>query len=339
MGNKNTIFQADCPTPKVYKLPNNPDDKINAIKTTSTCISEDYDYLTWQFLPPGGEYRAVDYSERPRCGCDGTKIVYYRESFKGKPLTCCLTGESGSTTACDPKYRNMDSSACAPIMRDYCFIDNNIFADSGCKQWCTLNPDECMNKKIDLCNNLNSFETNYQCRDFCIQNPGKCDTSMNLYCKKTQNIGKPECSCVNSLFKQYKYNPLCQDKECINAGYSTAPMINSLGDGCQIIDCSVAFNLEKTGQVQFNDADIDQRCGKDESTLEEEVEIFSNSKETLAKIVEDLDENDEKEKSTWWIWLIVIIVLLLLVGGIGIGIYYYTRKKAKLQLLQNNPTT
>lgn len=336
MGNENTVFSKDCDTPKFTRIPNNPDDKINVHKKTGICFSKKDDHLVSSFLPVGGEYKAVDYSERSRCDCDGTDLEYYRERFKGIPLTCCLTGESGSSTAtCNPIYRNMNSSSCAPIMRDYCFIDNNIFVDPNCKQWCTLNPDECINKKIELCDNLNSFETNYQCRNFCIQNPGKCDTSMNLYCKKSQNIGKPECSCVNSLFKQYKYNPLCQDKECINSGYSTAPMINSLGDGCQIIDCSVAFNLEKTGQVQFNDADIDQRCGKKESELEEEVEVFSNSKETLAKITEEVDGSNE-EKSSWWIWLIVIVVLLLFIGVIGTGIWYYFKKKQELSVMQIN---
>ena len=267
---QDSIFAKDCHQLDTYhtKYTNNPDDVVGQAITLPVCENKnEYGDGVSRKLLPSTEYTVVPYGERPRCTeCDGTKVLIQRMSYKADPETCCRRNgvPNDPNLTCHPAYRNSMGEGCLPKMQTYCQKTANMLYDGACLNWCRAYPDKCISRQSELCNSLDKITNFKACKDFCIQNPGACDTGMTQYCKLTDNISKPECACINSYLDHYRYNPMCQDADCIRTGYGTASMKNSLGQGCEIIDCSVVFDLERTGNVSFQDTTIQQRCGNEE---------------------------------------------------------------------------
>ena len=262
-----TIFSIDCDQLDSYhtKYKNNPDDAIGQVIPLDVCESKDEDGKSKKVLP-SDEYKVLSYSQRPRCSeCDGTKVLITRIGYNADSEKCCIqngVSENPSLT-CHPDYRDGMSETCIPKMQNFCSQGANMLFNSSCLNWCNHYPDKCLAKKSALCNSADKITKYPKCKQFCIENPGSCDSGMKQYCKLSTNISKPECSCINSFLDYYRYNPMCQDADCIKDGYGTSSMINSLGEGCKIVDCSVVFDIEKTGNVSFQDTTINQRCGKE----------------------------------------------------------------------------
>ena len=47
-------------------------------------------------------------------------------------------------------------------------------------------------------------------------------------CNTQTGISDKMCKCINSDLIKYKYNPLCEDLDCIKYGYQTSAMTNAL---------------------------------------------------------------------------------------------------------------
>jgi hypothetical protein len=329
---EDTIFISDCDELDSYhtKYINNPDDAIGNIIPISVCESKDEDGKAKKILP-SDEYVVEDYFKRPRCAnCDGTTVHIKRVGYKADPEECCQrNGVSKNTNlTCHPDYRDGMSQSCIPKMQTFCNRDANMLFHGSCLTWCQQYPGKCYAKKSALCNSVDRI-TNYpKCKQFCIENPGLCDTGMRQYCKLSDNISKPECSCINSYLDYYRYNPLCQDAECIRDGYGTASMLNSLGEGCKIVDCSVVFDIEKTGNVSFKDTTISQRCGKEalneddqESSIDDTYSTYSP--ERLIDARPQFNSPPLPKKSNLLLYVIVGITVLCVVMGIAASVYLY----------------
>ena len=192
------------------------------------------------------------------CAIVGKRGTYKRTSYKADPVICCLkSADYVGNHTCDPKYKNPTSESCYTAIKNYCLEGNRLFEEDVCKSFCGNNPEECFLYKQEKCNQPNGVFNPY-CHNWCMINHGMCDSSMGVYCE--QKPEDPICSCINSDLIKHKYNPVCEDRSCIDHGYHTSSMISSFGDGCQIVDCSVYFDIEAEGNVEFDDVDIDQRC-------------------------------------------------------------------------------
>jgi hypothetical protein len=278
-----------CSKVPVQHAISNPEDAIGTVLTVpGGCapLGTGVSYLS-EYIPDNGEYSwagegsacyfcSFDKPNSIGCsvGCDGISCcaivghtgTYKRTSYKADPKQCCLQSAStiGNLT-CDPKYRNPTSSNCYEYVKDYCLTGDNIFTADVCASWCANNVQECNQAKSKICNDPSQF-TNGYCKDWCLQNPGLCDTSATMYCSKDKTKDT-FCSCLNSDLMKYKYNPLCEDKNCISHGYATQSMITSRGQGCQIVDCNTYFNVSAGGKTEFQDLNIQQRCGSKSSAL------------------------------------------------------------------------
>ena len=188
----------------------------------------------------------------------GKKAVYERVKYSGEPIKCCLSENKiidGKT--CDPKYTNENSEECYGVRRNYCSDYDKFFNDPICKQWCATNQVDCQLLGEEICNNQNKFGK--ECINWCHMNPGKCDTTMQKLCETSPDL--TQCSCINSKLNKHNYNPICSDRRCINFGYVTESQLISRGQGCEVVDCDVYFNLSDTGEVIFDDVNLDSRCG------------------------------------------------------------------------------
>lgn len=196
--------------------------------------------------------------------------------------------------------------------------------NKSCLNWCNHYPEKCFTKKSELCNNPDKITNFPECKQFCLANPGACDVGMKQYCQLSTNINKPECSCINSVLGHYKYNPMCQDADCIKDGYGTTSMVNSLNEGCTIIDCSVVFDIEKTGNINFQDTTINQRCGREDL---ENTDMGSIVDDTYSsdKLIGDTPPppvSENPSTTNTWIYVTVGIVAGIVIIGIVIFIVY-----------------
>lgn len=323
MGNtQDTILSKDCNEldsyHKIYK--NNPDDPIDQIIPIDVCESrtENKEGKGKKVLP-SNEYHLVDYENRPRCTrCDGTKIQIKRVGYNGNPETCCVMNGmlDDKNITCHPDYRNGTSNKCIPKMQSFCSEDARMLFNESCINWCNHYPEKCLSRKSELCNNVDKISNFPECKQFCIENPGSCDSGMTHYCKLSTNISKPECSCINSFLDYYQYNPMCQDANCIKDGYGTSSMVNSLGEGCKIVDCSVVFDIEKTGDVSFQDTTINQRCGKE--VLEDVGNEIDNTY-SLDKLIDTqnpVSSTPPNESNNTLLYITIGIVVFTIILGI-----------------------
>lgn len=194
------------------------------------------------------------------CAIVGTEGTYKRKSYNADPTQCCIQGVSMiDNTTCDPKYRNPKSTSCYDALKQFCTQGDKIFTEGVCQTWCANNLDECKLLKSQICNDPARFGNGY-CKDWCLQNNGLCDTSVNSFCV-SDTTNDSICACLKSDLIKYKYNPVCEDKACIDNGYQTSSMLSSRGSGCQIVDCTTYFNIVAGGKVQFEDVTLQQRCG------------------------------------------------------------------------------
>jgi hypothetical protein len=288
----------------------NPDDKIGDVKEIKGACApagSGRDYMS-HLIPQNGEYEWA--GEGTGChycslappssidcgfGCDGinccaiygTSGTYKRKSYNADPIQCCIQGTpmiNGST--CDPEYLDLKGSSCYKALKDYCIVNNNAFTKDVCNTWCSNNTSECNTYKSKYCNDPKTYK-DPECKPWCMKNMGLCDDGMYLYCK--DNPTDTICSCINSDLITYKYNPICQDKVCIDTGYQTTSMTNARGKECEIIDCGTYFNIKNGGKVQLNDINIEERCGK---------------------------ENQSQQFPRWLIITLVVMAVLLVVGSV-----------------------
>jgi len=208
------------------------------------------------------------------CSIMGSSGTYKRTKYGADPVQCCLQSASmiGNQT-CDPQYRVPTSTACYDAIKAYCIQGDNLFSQNVCQSWCSSNPTECQSYKESYCNQNANVSSSY-CQTWCMDNMGSCDNSMDWWCAQSANQKDPKCSCINSDLIQYQYNPLCDDKNCIDTGYQTNSMVNARGSGCQIVDCSTYFNVQAGGNVTFDDVNIAQRCGTPTAQAEEKIDNF-----------------------------------------------------------------
>jgi hypothetical protein len=302
----------------------NPDDQIGTVLTVPGACAPAGTGAGWiaGLIPQNGEYEwAGEGSSCFYCsngapnsiscsvGCDGVDCcaivghtgTYKRTSYKADPVQCCITGQPmiGELT-CNPDYRNPNSSACYDIVKTYCILGERLFSDKVCQSWCSNNHNECNLYKSKICNDPVNINNAY-CKSWCLQNPGLCDTSAADYCKN--NNPDKFCNCLNSDLIKYKYNPLCEDKSCIDFGYPTSSMVTSRGQGCQIIDCNTYFNVVSEGKVQLTDVDVAQRCGSTQSSQQTLSQSFWERNKTLIIYI------------IAWVLLILLIILLIVVIG------------------------
>ena len=243
---------------------------------------------------------------------------------------------------CDPKGLNPTSEFCKDGMVNGCFIENSdgskiqIFDQldmpvkhlgmhgkrgfyepsvkkiiSRCKEFCSTKygKDICRHKLSNYCDrNLSNFNRP-ECRKFCIENPGSCDKMAMKYCEFDKNRKSKDkfCACLNSKFKDFKYNPLCQDNDCITYGYATTPMITARGSGCQIVDCSVVFDINAGQNVNFEDVEIVQKCQKEQAI--KKVEAIDNK----VKVQEVNNDNTTT--------IIVVGVGVVITAGIVVTVF------------------
>lgn len=272
-----------CTKLPVQQAVNNPDDQLEtviAIKDGCAPAGSGVGYLG-KYIPQNGEYEwagegascyycSLDAPNSVNCsaGCAdvsccaiiGTAGTYKRTSYKADPVQCCLQGvPTIDNLTCDPNYRNPKSQTCYDALKEHCIQGDRIFTEDVCKTWCANNLEECTLYKTQICNAPANFNNGY-CKDWCLQNFGLCDASATAYCD-ADTSGDTFCNCLKSDLLKYKYNPLCEDKACIEHGYATSSMMNSRGEGCQIVDCNTYLNVTAGGKVQFQDVNIQQRCG------------------------------------------------------------------------------
>lgn len=220
-------------------------------------------------------------------GCDGVDCcavigrggTYRRTRYLADPVQCCLQSASmiGDKT-CDPKYRNPTSEDCFAAIKSYCIQGDRLFSEDVCKTWCAQNEQECFLYKQQLCDQSlgNAF-----CKTWCMQNHGYCDNSFKEYCATTTKDVDPACGCIQSSLVQYKYNPICEDRQCIDNGYQTSSMLSAFGDGCQIVDCSVYFDVSAQGNVIFDDINIEQRCNNERLEEQRQAELKAQQEAQL----------------------------------------------------------
>lgn len=255
-------------------MPANPNDAIGAdlIIGNGGC-SKNVQRDLARLIPNNGEYTFIGQGNKCNCGYQGK---YTRQSYGGDPTNCCVNnGTMDGNLTCDPKYRSGLSADCQSYMLNYCSQASRAFNDPACKIWCTSNPLACQSSKQSVCN-TDEFKTDKECSLFCIQNPGLCDSAIVPYCNNAINRNDPICSCINSPLNKYKYNPMCEDNNCIKTGYGTSSMKASLGSGCTIVDCSVVVDLKNNKEaVDFSDATFEQNCGI-AATIKAEENVASN---------------------------------------------------------------
>ena len=320
MGSVNdTFLKVDCPSIDIAQPHdvhvNNPSDAVDYIMDKPLCTTAEENWKAQTYIPPE-EYELIPWESRRRCDCDGAVIQFKRVRFSGDPFTCCLNGNSGDPNkTCPLIYTDSNNSACTGLVRDFCDQGFNIFLDPRCSNWCNGNDKVCLTKKIELCNNKSGLALQ-ECKDFCKRNPGLCDLGINAYCKDPNNIEDKICACVNSVFTATKYNPLCQDIKCIVDGYSTASMINALGQGCSIIDCSVVYDISKvSGNVQLANIEVKQKCDNESAkTKETDMVLAKLQADDDGFIGLDLGVKSEENK-LWW-----IIGIIGIVGFIGVAL-------------------
>lgn len=258
-------------------------------------------YYMEHLIPDNGEYQwagegkschfcslLAPYSTNCSMGCAetmrcvaiiGNSGTYTRVRYNGNAERCCLFNNRliydhkiKKLVTCHPSLWNYRSVACNYIMKPHCRKGNRIFTDSRCIAWCAYherNFGQCNSIKKEKCNNYSFFVHNrHYCINFCRNNPGNCDNSFSKYCLINHNT--PECSCITSDFTKYQYNPICQDRACIDTGYQPASMHNAAKTGgCNIISCSTYFDLTTRGDINFTDVGIIKRCTTDTSTTGE----------------------------------------------------------------------
>lgn len=300
-----------------------PEDKIGDIKTIQgACASygSGRDYME-KYIPQNGEYEwagegsqchycSLSQPESIDCsfGCDGIDCcsivggsgTYKRVSYKADPTQCCLTGQPMiDNYTCDPIYRDSKSSACSNSMITYCSSSDNVFTKDICNTWCANNSTQCDNVKSKFCND----PANYKypaCKNWCVTKSGmgRCDDGMNLYCSEFPNDST--CACITSDLMKYKYNPLCEDRHCIDHGYQTSSMISAVGEGCKIVDCNVYLDAKAGGKVTFADVKIEQRCG-------------NTTKNSSTAGTSNVPRTSGSSWNSKLLWIIAPIVLLVII--------------------------
>ena len=284
----------NCSKSSPVKSAVNPDDPIGVRLTVPNACAPAGSvegYMT-SLIPDNGEYTwagegsscyycSLSAPKKISCsaGCDGIDCcavigktgTYKRSQYLADPVQCCLkSAKMISDKTCDPKYRNPTSEACFAAIKSYCVQEDKLFNEDICKTWCAQNEQECFLYKQQMCNS----EMNNHCKDWCMQNHGYCDNSFKKYCSTISKEVDPSCSCIQSSLMQYQYNPLCEDRKCIDNGYQTSSMLSAFGEGCQIVDCGIYFDITAKENVIFDEPQIDQRCA---------TEVQSNKKETTSK--------------------------------------------------------
>ena len=243
------------------------------------------------------------------CSTIGIRGLYKRTSYNADPIQCCLGSASTiDGLTCDPAYRYIGSEGCAGILKNYC--KDKLFSDSQCKEWCNNNKETCLTQEIEQCNTVNALIGNPHCKTFCTANPGSCDTGATAYC--TQFPTDPFCSCINSDMKKYKYNPACQDGNCIRTGYQTSNMITDLGKGCTVMDCSVYFALSNVPSINFSDNTIEQKCGNVPTPGVLDTSVPTNASLTVPQSTIP-EPSTNSINSTNSVYIVVVVVFL---GGI-----------------------
>lgn len=196
------------------------------------------------------------------CAIIGRSGTYARKRYSGDPLTCCITGRKKlkENETCNPIYRDKRTPECNELMYNYCYQNDNVFSKVGCKQWCEISKRDCDTIRNSKCNIPAYFNKHtHDCLKHCSNNAkGKCDISMREYCTQPLNKTKKICSCINSD----KTQPLCVDKNCIYDGYITQQLLDSRGEKCEYIDCSIDIDITKVqGNVNFTRPTFIQHCG------------------------------------------------------------------------------
>lgn len=153
----------------------------------------------------------------------------------------------------------------------------------------------------------------YCLTNYCLSKDGmgKCDVLMKAYCDTDKGKLDKACSCINSPMAKTKYNPFCEDSNCITAGYPTQGMLTSLGTGCNIVDCSTALTLVNNGGIQLSDPTVTQRCGPGATTE------ATTSRQGLAGTWDKIKNANTMTKG---------IMVAALIAAVAVAVYMYRKK-------------
>lgn len=315
---------------KPTTLENNPQDALNnRLEIPNACFMQGTSNTTiYDYIPQNGEYVADgtdsscyfcggnDPVEMAKCsaGCTdgccaiiGSRGYYKRNAYKANPIKCCLNSSSTiDNLTCHPDYRLITSEGCSGILKNYC--QDKVFTDDKCKEWCNNNKDLCLTIKENQCDTVESLISDPDCKNFCLSNQGKCDVVAREYCLKYPKDSF--CNCINSDFTKYKYNPACQDGNCIKSGYQTSNMIEDLKHGCTIMDCGVYFQMSNIPNVNFTNNTIKQQCGNPPSDINNTTTL-SIPQTTNVKSSDIFNIKDTNMNS--YIYIIIFIIFIIIV--------------------------
>uniref|UniRef100_A0A6C0JQ22 Uncharacterized protein n=1 Tax=viral metagenome TaxID=1070528 RepID=A0A6C0JQ22_9ZZZZ len=230
--------------------------------------------LGWHMVPTGNYLYSADVPP------NSVSADNVREKLKKGLLDCFKHDTCSAASMWDVRQTSginlqmRDGTSSRPSGGVLSIILNNT-KDGICndpKMFSVANPEDYFQACLDRCgsggncskfmkDNCGQDISDPKCLEWCMSadGMGKCDQAFDLFC--SENKDHPYCSCINSPLTAANYNPLCNDRKCINGGYQTTPMTRALGGGCQIVDCSTALNIQAGGKVSLNDVTITQRCG------------------------------------------------------------------------------
>ena len=189
---------------------------------------------------------------------------------------------------------------------DFCH-DNPNLCDVRFRETCPLSTDEvctlfcshpdyenyCRQIRAQHCNTDEEAMKGSFCQDFAMRNHGWVDGGMEKFCK--QHPDDPHCACINSEIKNY--NPLCIDTKCTATGYGTQAMLESRGDGCEIIDCSQSLNIGSiaAGKGVTLNPTYKQKCMLQETDTTSSQSESTTSTENTNVESTSTDTNDDDE--------------------------------------------
>ena len=280
--------------------------------------------------------------------CKTIKDEYCRERYWDHPDCQAYCHENPET--CNA-WKQQDCNKAGEVSEqctEFCH-DNPNLCDVRFRETCPLSETEvctlfcshpdysdyCKKLRSQHCNSSKDAMDTSFCQNFCSRNFSFCDGGMSTWCK--EHPDDPKCTCLTSEIKDY--NPLCVDSKCAATGYATTAMLESRGDGCEVVDCSQSLNISNVaaGGGVLVKPEYQQRCMLQDHDSTTNITDTDTTTTTTTSESTDIDSESTSTSETTtvtneaegpWKWLILAGGAIVVVIIVIIVIYFMTKKTA-----------